>query len=183
MLTEDSPLTIAGSFTEDLILSKMWLCSTLCDLGFSDFKDICILGSWYGNLALVMRVYPIRYDRMLLIDKDPACLSISQKIFDSLGDRRISCEVMDANEIRYPRNISMVINTSCNDIQGDSWYRRIPNGCAVALQSRDDYEDLKDLDSRFQMSKIMYLGTKSLNDPEGPYVRLMKIGLKGHNFA
>jgi len=53
LMNEVSPDTIEGSFSNDLVLSKLWLIRELKRMQ-PTFGTIYILGSWYGNLSLLM---------------------------------------------------------------------------------------------------------------------------------
>lgn len=178
-LTEDSPNTIEGSFTRDLVFSKFWLADGIKNTRRnSRYSTIVVLGSWYGSLALIFRICGISADRVLLIDTDPACIDFSSWLYR--GDPRVRSILQDANLFKFGecKGPLLVVNTSCNDIKDKEWFDRIPAGSTVALQSRSDHESMSSFDRRYPMSRILYLGQRSMRDPEESYSRLTKIGLK-----
>jgi hypothetical protein len=50
---EFSPLTVQGSFENGLILNKLWLIYELQKIQ-DQFSTIYILGSWYGNMSILL---------------------------------------------------------------------------------------------------------------------------------
>lgn len=179
IINEDSPLTIEGSFTKDLIFSKFWLCRELGKLiKKRELNTLVILGSWYGNMALILKQDGFVFERMFLVDKDPGCNSIARRMLGN--DDRVVVMTSDANRISYPSRMlpTLVINTSCNDMGHGSWYDRIPTGTMVALQSRSDHEDFSRFDRSYPMTDVGYLGSREHHDPREAYLRHMKIGVK-----
>ena len=81
VLDETSPDTLEGSFTDDLIQSKTWLCKKLKEgLGGKCARTIYVLGSWYGNLALLLQREGIIFDEIVLVENDEEKLRASQKL-------------------------------------------------------------------------------------------------------
>ena len=174
-LREFSPNTLKGSFTDDLIVSKLWLIREVAKI-HKDFKTIYILGSWYGNMSLFLfEKHNIKFDKIVNVDIDKSVLQIGQELADKLGvANKIQSMVKDANTVDYRQATfpSLVINTSVNDMKNEGWFSNIPKGTLVAIQTRDE-----DLD-QFDFTKILYTGSKELEDPETSYVRNMVIGIK-----
>lgn len=184
-LEEESPNTLEGSFTEDLVTSKQWLCEKLKNLvKDKSCKTIYILGSWYGNLALFLEKHDINYDQIVLVDKDSDVLKSSEQLLRPLFDMgKLVFLNTDACDMIYDKP-GIVINTSVNDMDS-SWYDKVPKNMPVLLQARDsvsdsvtkisDFEQFNDM---FPMNKVYYLGKKELADPKTSYTRYMKIGQK-----
>ena len=173
-LAEFSPDTLAGSFTKDLIVSKTWLISEVSRI-HNKFNTIYILGSWYGNLSLLLINQHIQFKKIINVDIDRDSLQTGYELAKKLNIAdRIEPMVKDANKLDYSQAVSpsLVVNTSCNDMSNQGWFDNIPPGTLVALQTRDD-----DLDE-YQLSKTLYQGKRKLKDPETTYVRVMKIGIK-----
>lgn len=166
-LYEFSPNTLKGSFTPDLMASKQWLIQQLNELA-PTVDRIYILGSWYGNLSLLLTDSAISFDDIVNVDKDPRAVERSKSMTRQYDN--IHTIVQDANTLDYDK-ASLVINTSCNDMPNEGWFDRIPKGTLVAVQTRGKPFD-------FELSQVLYRGKKSLVDPEGNYTRLMLIGLK-----
>lgn len=173
-ISEFSPDTLQGSFTKDLIVSKNWLITEVSKI-HNKFNVIYILGSWYGNLSLLLINKHIKFKKIINVDIDKDSLLTGQKLAKKLNIAdKIEPMVQDANELDYSQIVSpgLIINTSCNDIDNQGWFDNIPSGTLVALQTRDDTLD------EYHLSKTLFLGEKKLRDPETAYIRVMKIGLK-----
>ena len=58
-LTESSGYTLAGSYTPDLVFSKLWLTRELERVlntqGIDSVPVAYVLGSWYSNLSTILR--------------------------------------------------------------------------------------------------------------------------------
>jgi hypothetical protein len=172
---EFSPNTLKGSFTDDLIISKLWLIQEISKI-HKNFNTIYILGSWYGNLSLfLINKLNIKFKKIINVDVDKQALNTGHELAQSLGVADlIEPMVKDANTLNYrqAKNPSLVINTSVNDMDNNGWFDNIPKGTLVALQTRDSYfED-------YPLSQVLYSGKKNLEDPETKYTRHMVIGIK-----
>jgi hypothetical protein len=176
-LVEFSPLTMRGSFESGLILNKLWLLHELQKIQ-DQFSTIYILGSWYGNMSILLAKSEIQYDHIVNVDKDAAVMRRAHQISRVMGiDDRIEPMVRDANKLDYRQlnQDGLVINCSCHDMENLGWFDHIPAGVLVALQSRDDVDD--DL-SEYNLSDTLYQGTRSAQDPETDYTSLLRIGVK-----
>jgi hypothetical protein len=173
-LVEFSPDTRAGSFTEDLVISKLWLIKEVEKI-HNEFNTIYVLGSWYGNLSLFLLHKHIKFKKIINVDIDRDSLATGQKLAKKLGvSDKIEPMKKDANTLDYRQAVSpsLVINTSCNDMDNEGWFDNIPEGTLVALQTRDNTLD------EYDFSKVLYQGERELTDPETEYTRHMVIGIK-----
>jgi hypothetical protein len=176
-LLEFSPLTLQGSFESGLILNKLWLIHELGKIQ-DQFSTIYILGSWYGNMSILLAKNNIQYDHIVNVDRDASVVREAQRIARILKiDDRIEPMVKDANRLDYRQldQDGLVINTSCHDMENQGWFDHIPAGVLVALQSRGDVDD--DL-SAYDLSRTLYQGSRSAEDPETDYTSLLRIGVK-----
>jgi hypothetical protein len=176
-LMEFSPLTLRGSFESGLILNKLWLIHELKKIK-DQFSTIYILGSWYGNMSILLAKNNIQYDHIVNVDQDPRAIRGSQRIARILDiDDRIEPMIKDANRLDYQQldPDGLVINTSCHDMENRGWFDHIPAGVLVALQSRDDVDH--DLD-QYDLSRTLYQGTRKAQDPETRYRSVLHIGVK-----
>jgi SAM-dependent methyltransferase len=176
-LVEFSPLTLAGSFHKGLIFNKLWMIQKLSQIQ-DYYSVIYILGSWYGNMSILLAKSDIEFDHIVNVDKDAKVLRQGQQIAQRLGIAdQIEPMVKDANKLDYRQldRKGLVINSSCHDMKNQGWFDNIPNGVIVALQTRDDVDC--DLDN-YPMQKILYQGSIQLRDPETEYTSLLKIGRK-----
>jgi hypothetical protein len=174
MILESSPLTLRGSCSDDLLISKLHLARELKRLGYDQHDKIYNLGSWYGNMGPALVNQGIKFNQLLNVDIDPKVVDDAARVADHFDIAHLVKQLTgDANRLNY-KNLSLVINTSCNNIEGSEWFDRIPEGTLVALQTRDmpDFKMLYPLRETLHFSKIR------LEDPEERYTRLTWIGIK-----
>jgi hypothetical protein len=176
-LYEFSPNTLAGSFHKGLVFNKLWLIHELSAIK-DHFSVIYILGSWYGNMSVLLSKSNIKFDHIVNVDKDTKAVKKGHEIAQKMGiDKKIQAMAKDVNTLDYRQldKDGLVINTSCHDMSNQGWFDNIPKGTMVALQSRTDVDD--DL-SGYKLSETLYQGTIDLEDPETEYTSLLKIGIK-----
>ena len=184
-LDESSGYTLAGSFTRDLIASKVWLLQELKQIQHH-YTTMYILGSWYGNLAVYMKLQPtISVDRIINVETNPEMLDTSQSILDRIGADNIKYMLADANTLDYRQlgDSGVVVNTSLTEMPERAWFDHIPAGTLVVMQARDndpgvEYHSAKDIQRRYPLSRVLYHGSMRLRDPETEYTRYMTIGTK-----
>ena len=184
-LDESSGYSLAGSMTRDLTASKVWLLTELEHIQ-KDFSTAYILGSWYGNLALYMKLQPrITVDKIVLVEKNKEFLSTSKKILDRVDARNVEYMLADSNKLDYRQlgDSGVVINTSLTDMAGRAWFLNIPEGTLVVMQARDNdpgqqFHSTKDIVEKFPVSQVLYYGRMQLRDPETEYTRYMIIARK-----
>ena len=184
-LDESSGYSLAGSFTRDLTASKVWLLTELERIQ-QDFSTVYILGSWYGNLAVYMKLQPgITADKIILVEKNKEFLTTSRKLLDLAGADNVEYMLADSNKLDYRQlgDVGVVINTSLTDMSGRSWFLNIPDGTLVVLQARDhdpnrSFSSTQDIIDRFPLSQVLYHGRMQLRDPETEYTRYMVVGRK-----
>jgi hypothetical protein len=183
-LTESSGYSLRGSFTDDLVTSKVWLLHELSKISDS-FSTIYVLGSWYGNTAILLELLKIiDYDTIINVETDKKFLSGSKKILDILSAHKVQYMLKDANTLDYRQlgENGVVINTSLTDMKGTDWFNNIPDGTLVVMQARDNdpgekFTSPKDIVKKFPVH-VLYQGSKNLKDPETEYNRFMVIGVK-----
>ena len=181
---ESSGYTFEGSITPDLILSKIWLASELLKLN-QEFSTVYILGSWYGNMAYILNKMNVPIQKIINVDINEDWLKFGRDLLNYAGYTNVESMNKDANALNYRQlnSNSIVINTSETDIPGKNWFRNIPPGTLVAIQSRDmadnqRYTNVEQFNKAYPMSKTLYLNVLNLTDPETDYQRFMKIGIK-----
>jgi hypothetical protein len=184
-IEESSGYSLKGSFTPDLVFSKLWLMRELVDIQ-PHITVMYVLGSWYGNLALMMdRFQHPRVDQIINVESDKKFLNSSQEILDQAGVDNVTYMLKDANNLDYRRlgDQGVVVNTSLTDMPGRAWFQHIPKGTMVVLQARDHdpgekFDSPESIQQRFPLSQVLYSGSLELEDPETPYTRFMVIGIK-----
>ena len=159
-LDESSGYSLAGSFTRDLIASKVWLLKEL-------------------------EQPTIRVDRIINVEINTEMLDTSQSILDRVGATNAKYMLSDANEIDYRQlgSAGVVVNTSLTEMNQKEWFEHIPAGTLVAMQARDQdpgvqYHNAQDIQRRYPLSQVLYHGSIHLRDPETEYTRYMTIGVK-----
>jgi hypothetical protein len=171
--------------TRDLTASKVWLLTELERIQ-QDFSTVYILGPWYGNLALYMKLQPdITADKIILVEKNKEFLTTSRKLLDLAGADNVEYMLADANRLDYRQlgSSGVVVNTSLTNMPGRAWFLNIPDGTLVVLQGRDhdpntNFESTQAIIDRFPLSQVLYHGRMQLRDPETKYTRYMVIGIK-----
>ena len=184
-VNESSGYSLAGSFTTDLIKSKVWLLNELARIA-PRVGTIYVLGSWYGNLGVLLALDPvIQYKKLINVETDRKFLQASERIHNKLGLDNTEYMLKDANDLDYRQlgSDGVVINTSLTDMQGQAWFDNIPAGTLVVMQSRDHdpgnaAHSTQDIIDRFPLREIIYDGKLQLQDPETKYTRYMVIGVK-----
>ena len=184
-LDESSGYSLEGSFTRDLTTSKVWLLDELAKIKPS-ITTVYILGSWYGNLALYMHLTDIvNVKKIINVETDQSMLDQSERMLDRVGANNVEYMSKDANDLDY-RQLSMdgaVINCSLTDMDGENWFKHIPDGTLVVMQARDhdpgyQFHSANDILKKFPLDQVLYQGSLRLQDPETHYHRFMVIGRK-----
>lgn len=184
-LTESSGYSFAGSWTKDLVFSKIWLIQELYKIQ-PNISTMYILGAWYGNLAFMIDYYQRpRVKKIINVETDKKFLRTSQKILDKAGYDNVEYMLSDANDLDYRQldDNSVVANTSLTDMPGRAWFQNIPDGQLIVLQGRDhdpnrNFYGPEDILKRFPLAQVLYRGRIQLQDPETKYHRSMIIGVK-----
>jgi hypothetical protein len=182
-LEEESPDTLNGSFTQDLIDSKKWLVEKLKKVSAgNNVGNIYVLGSWYGNIGLILEEFGINYNKLILVELDKKALTQSKYVLKSLG-KKVEYKHIDAEDLTYDKPC-VIINTSTDDMDTE-WFHNVPKNTLLFLQGRTDldnpkinFKNLNRFDNMYPLQKTYYLGEMTNKDPETSYLRYMKIGLK-----
>lgn len=184
-LEESSGYSLEGSYTPDLVFSKLWLIRELGKI--TDHVDtMYVLGAWYSNLAMLLSVAPeVRVDKIINVETDKNFLQVGKKMLAQRGVDNVEFMLKDANDLNYQQltDHSAVVNTSLTDMKGTGWFDNIPPGTMVVLQARDhdpgeQFYGPKDIQQKFPLDQVLYSGSLELQDPETDYSRFMVIGIK-----
>lgn len=186
---EASPSTLGGSFTPDLVTSKLWLArkvrALMTKTNVEQYKTVYVLGSWFGNMAIFLQQKGVKFERIVLVDINRDWMEISKELLEPIA-AKLEIKIEDANKLKYPdQQPILVVNTSCNEMKNEGWLERIPAGSTVALQARNSVQSvdvetntIEEFNNKFPLSDVFYLGKRKLQDPEVSYQRFMKIGIK-----
>jgi len=185
-IQEISPNTHEGSWTKDLVLSKLWALVELKKIK-NNFDTIYILGSWYGNTSVLLNLLKnqFSFDHIVNVDLDKEALKKGHAIAKKLGiDKKIEPMAVDVNELDYRQlgKNGVVMNFSAVDIKGKGWLENIPKGTLVLVQGRDQveggFDSLESLETNYPLSKVFYSGVKQFQDPETKFQSFLLIGQK-----
>lgn len=138
--------------------SKAWLIEKLAPIinkKHVEPNNIYVFGGWIGTLSSMLFQSNISINRIYSIDIDPKCQNISQTLCERYLDRFI-CVTEDMGEFNYPWDWvpDVVINTSCEHVDQDTyyrWYDKIYPGTIVVAQSNDYF----DCDQHVRCSKTL----------------------------
>jgi hypothetical protein len=188
-LAEVDPNTLSGSDSSNLNLERFWAIAELSKIK-DQFDTIYILGSWYGNVALMLFMLKqyISFDRIINDEINAESLLVGQEKLKRLGlDDKTHPMLKDANKLNYQQlgPDGLVINLSCHNISGLQWLDHIPAGTMVVLQARNQdpgaknqYKNFAQFDQDVPLQQTLYRDTLELSDPDGTYEQYMKIGIK-----
>jgi hypothetical protein len=190
---ESSGYSLEGSYTDDLVISKLWLAHKLGQIlkkqGIDTVPVAYVLGSWYSNMSTILRKTNTPIDQIIDVEKNQSWLKQGQDIQKAMDISGVTPMAADANRVDYRRlgKPGLVINASTNDIADQGWFDHIPAGTIVALQGRDavskgaehSYDSPDSLLEIYPLETVLYKGSKALKDPETEYTRHMVIGIKG----
>lgn len=189
-------------FSRGQIQSKLWLVKELekCNV---ELGTVFLCAGWYATLATMLFESNIKVNKIRSFDIDPSCVDIAE-VFNAPWYKNewqfkaLTQDIMDIdynehtwqywsnknNRLSYPITDTpdTVINTSCEHIiDFDSWYKKIPEGKLVILQSNDfiDVDEhvncVKDsihFEKMAPLSKVLFTGELPLEK----YTRYMRIG-------
>lgn len=190
-LEESSGYSFEGSWTPDLVFSKLWLArelkNILADNNVEQVPTIYVLGSWWGNMAVILNRTGVPVDRVINVDTNRSWLAGSRDLLRAMNVDNAQHMLADANTLDYRQltGPSVVINASLNDIKDRGWFDHIPDGTLVVFQGRDRadsvnvYHSPEDIEKQYPLDNVLYAGSIQLEDPETDYIRHMIIGVKG----
>jgi hypothetical protein len=189
-------------FARGQLQSKLWLVKELkkCNV---DLGTVYLCAGWYATLATMLFESNINVDKVRSFDLDPSCVDIAE-VFNKpwfTQEWKFKALTADIHDIDYKthtwqywsnKNNRMsypitdtpdtIINTSCEHIiDFDSWYKKIPEGKLVILQSNNFTEveehvncvkDSLHFAEMSPLSKVLFTGELPLEK----YTRYMRIG-------
>tara|TARA_B100002019_G_scaffold212634_1_gene185390 strand:- start:13002 stop:16028 length:3027 start_codon:yes stop_codon:yes gene_type:complete len=182
--------------------SKKWLIDNLKSLDV-DLGTVFLCAGWYATLVPMIQEADIKFNKIRSFDIDPGVANIAemfnrdlaldgwkfkastQDIFDiDYNTHYYTVQKSEGVETSLSDSPDTIVNTSCEHIVNfDEWYRKIPAGKLVILQSNDyiDVEehvncskDIEMFSKSTPMTQTLFEGTLDLVT----YRRFMKIGYK-----
>lgn len=183
-----------NAFSHGQVLSKIWLCEEL-EKYMQDKTRIVVLGCWYNLTAFILfsRNHEA-YAKIDGIDLNIENVGLSDKINNAWKiENKLDSYFADVNNTFY-QNYDVVICSSVEDIKGNQWFERIPNGHLVCLQTLNltekqtkKYDNwnivnptktLKEFKTKYPLQKILYEGSRKFDYDHLKYNRHMLIGIK-----
>lgn len=195
--------SLIDAFSQGQLDSKSWLIDEVAKLGL-DLGKVWTLCGWYGTLAYLMflRENDVRFSTIRSFDLDPTCALLADTMnrLMVMDGWRFKATTMDVNDLAYDgfrfktkkydgseqemqESADTVINTSCDHMDMDAWFRNIPQGKLVVLQNNDfvDHEDhvnnvsdIEEFKQRYPLTQLLYAGELDCK----VYRRFMLIGRK-----
>ena len=184
-LFEVSNSKLDDSFAPDLVKSKTWLADELAKIK-DNFGNVYVLGSWYGNLSLLLfQERDIKFQTLYNVDTNRTALEQGQELAQELGlNHHIKLVHKNANYMHYNKP-SLVINTSINNMENAGWFDNIDAGTLVVLQSRNkDPQRVNacnspaELAAQYPLSQVIFMDKLRLSNELGIFARFMVIGVK-----
>ena len=187
-ISEVNPNTSKGSYGKGLNLARLWSLHALSKIK-NTFDTIYILGSWYGNISIMIALLKkyLKYKKIINVEADKKALQASDETIDKLGIKNIEPMLADANELDYRQldKNGLVVCFSCMNIRGTDWFYNIPEGTMVMLQARTNdpkavtqFKNFNDFANTYRMSEIIHTDKLNLSDPETDYTAWLLIGIK-----
>ncbi len=184
-----------SAFSHGQIQSKLWLCQELEPFINSGSK-IVILGCWYNILSfMLLNRNPNKYNCIHGIDVNHDAISVANKLCDAwlIEPNCIIqnfCKDANVHDLNY---YDVIISTSCEDIEKNTWFKNISESKLVCLQStnldnsttdkftnwdiKNPNYNLESFKKKFPMSQLKFADTKFFDYGELKYERFMLIGI------
>ena len=178
------------AFSHGQVHSKIWLCEQL-EPYITYNSRILILGSWYNVLgSMLLNRKPRHYPCITGIDHDCEAINIANKLCEPwmIAPTPFITNICQDVNIFDSNGYNIIINCSCEHIEKDDWFYKIPKNTLVCLQSSDVCLTGKDWDiknpnptfdtflNKYPLSTYLYKDQMLFNYPDIQYKRFMLIG-------
>jgi len=195
----ETETALVDAYSIGQLKSKIWLIENLP----SDLGTVFICAGWYGTLAsLMFERARSKFNKIRSFDIDSSCAAVADTINRPhvMDGWQFKASTLDIMDMEYPTKYvthrangssleltempDTIINTSCEHIKDfEKWYRAIPTGTIVVLQSNNYFEitehvncstSLEEFSNSAPMNNCFSLSELPLDK----YTRYMKIGIK-----
>lgn len=194
---------VIDAFSKGQLDSKNWLITELAKLDIG-LGNVWILCGWIGTLAYLFNNsnHNMMYNNLRSFDVDDRCAALAE-IFNKpavIDQWRFKATTLDVNTMWYKdykfptlksdgtvryiqESADTVINTSCDHMNNDTWWSRIPAGTLVVLQNNNFLEkdehvntvtSLEEFKNKYSLTTTLYEGELDCS----LYTRYMLIGRK-----
>jgi hypothetical protein len=191
-------------FSRGQLQSKLWLIQQLKKLDV-ELGTVFLCAGWYATLATMLFESGMPINKIRSFDIDDSCRAIAETFNKPWFTNQWQFKALtaDIHDINYQEHKwtfwsnknnrqsypivdkpDTIINTSCEHIiDFDSWFRKIPEGKLVILQSNDFVEveehvncvkDSLHFAEMAPLSKVLFTGELPLEK----YTRYMRIGFR-----
>ena len=178
--------------------SKLWLCEELEKLQPKHFGNatIWILGAWYATTAFFLFCRNrLQIEHIRSFDLDPLNAEVAESLNKAWvqDNSRFKAFVANIEELNYQSSElyqstcpNIVVNTACEHMASKQWFNIIPHGRVMVLQSTHlEHHDhvsrvtsAEELKEQLPLTKLLYSGTLTIEEPHRTYQRFMTIGIK-----
>lgn len=186
------------SFRHGLVNSKIWLCQELERIMYNQNMhnpSLHILACWDNLLAFMLLTRkPKFYGVVHGYDIDETAIASANQITNTwIHDYpKVYNHVLDVNNTDFSAagEESIFINCSVDHMDNIRWFESIPKGRLVCIQATDmedqnepwlikqTTKDIDELCGRFQLTDILFKGTREIYYSTFSYNRFMLIGIK-----
>lgn len=176
------------AWSNSQIESKLWICRELEKIYAKNerYLNVWIFGSWIGILPFMLFTRErLKINKIVAFDIDDESLKQSRIINENyIITGKYETINQDVNKIIYKNVPDVIINSSCEHMSLE-WWKKIPSGIMVVLQSNDyerhdhinNVKNLDEMDEKYPTSSL-YCGEKYFSYPELKFTRFMIIGNK-----
>lgn len=192
-------ITDLEAWSDSQTKSKMWMAQILeayIPAEFDRTPTIWQLAGWYAMPAFMLYVRGnVNINKYRSFDIVPEYEVIAESINNVwLIDKwKFKAITLDINEIDYASpwkyhspSPDIIINTSCEHIESKEWFKNIPKGTFVILQSTDmkhsdHYSRVKsvnELKKMYKLSDYYFADTLKIKYEQWSFNRYMTIGVK-----
>ncbi len=194
---------ITDAFSNGQIESKIWLIRELEKVS-DNLGNVWTLCGWIGTLAYLIKNTNNRliYNNIRSFDIDDRCAGLSEILNKDmlLNNWKFKSSTIDVNSMRFTdykfptlksdgsiqyiqESANTVINTSCDHMDKNIWWERVPTGTLVVLQNNnfataDDHVNtvtsIREFKNKYPMHELLFEGELECD----LYTRFMLIGKK-----
>ncbi len=104
-LEESSGYSFEGSWTPDLVFSKLWLARELKNILADNQVDVVpviyVLGSWWGNMSVILDRAAVPVEKIINVDSNAKWLRGSQQLTRAMNINNVQTMRADANHLDY----------------------------------------------------------------------------------
>lgn len=188
-LTLHQAPALGEALNRNQMASKLWLAEALRESAGTRFGRVLVLGGWMGVLpAVLLHDARLAIERVTSLDVDAACAPVATTL-NAAHAARFDAVTRDMHDVDYASEYAsagsapdVIVNTSCEHLADfDGWFRRLPRGRLVVLQSNDYFAcpehvacvpDLATFRARAPLGELLFSGERRMRR----YTRFMLIG-------